>query len=51
VIPLKSFAVSSFPVITGGRVAVGSGAGVLNVGVPNVSAGAKRCNRSSEIQR
>jgi hypothetical protein len=44
--PLDSFAVSNFPVITGGRVAVGSG-----VGVPDISIGANRCNRSSEIQR
>ena len=44
--PLNSFAVSNFPLITGGRVAVGSG-----VGVPDISIGAKRCNRSSEIQR
>jgi hypothetical protein len=44
--PLNSFAVSNFPVITGGRVAVGSG-----VGVPDISMGAKRCSRSSEIQR
>ena len=32
--PLNSFAVSNFPVITGGRVAVGSG-----VGVPDISSG------------
>lgn len=44
--PLNSFAVSNFPVITGDRVAVGDG-----VGVSDTSMGAKRCNRSSEIQR
>jgi hypothetical protein len=46
--PLNSFAVSNFPVITGGRVAVGAGVGV---DVPDISMGAKRCHRSSEIQR
>src|SRR5436305_1688340 len=46
VIPLKSLPVSNFPVISGGRVGVGSG-----VGVAGISAGATRCNRSSEIQR
>ena len=44
--PLYSFAVSNFPLITGGLVAVGAG-----VGVSDISMGAKRCNRSSEIQR
>ena len=44
--PLNSFAVSNFPVITGDRVAVGAG-----VGVSDISMGAKRCSRSSEIQR
>src|ERR1044071_7076021 len=44
--PLNNFAVSNFPVITGGLVAVGAG-----VGVSDISAGAKRCSRSSEIQR
>ena len=44
--PLNSFVVSNFPVITGGRVAVGSG-----VGVPDISVGTTRCSRSSEIQR
>src|SRR5947207_14308928 len=44
--PLNNFAVSSRPVITGGRVGVGSGVGDLIA-----SGGAKRCKRSSEIQR
>ena len=46
--PLNNFAVSNFPVTTGGRVAVGAGVGV---GVSDVSLGTERCNRSSEIQR
>src|ERR1700730_16406522 len=44
--PPNSFAVSNLPVMTGGRVGVGSG-----VGVALISAGAKYCNRSCEIQR
>jgi len=44
--PLNSFVVSNFPVMTGGRVAVGAG-----VGVSDISMGAKRCSRSSDIQR
>jgi hypothetical protein len=43
---LNSLPVSNFPLITGGRVGVGSG-----VGVAGISTGAKRCSRSSEIQR
>src|SRR6266849_763204 len=44
--PLNNFAVSNLPAITGGRVGVGSG-----VGVALISAGAKYCNCSCEIQR
>src|SRR5947207_13848481 len=46
VIPLNSLPVSNFPVTTGGRVGVGSGAGVVGSSV-----GVSRCSRSSEIQR
>jgi hypothetical protein len=42
--PLKSFAMSGLPVMSGARVALGSGVGVATTGV-----GAK-CSLSKEIQ-